>query len=76
MHDYDPALFNLGESRLVQQQLYDHKSKLVTPWEAPYQYKKGALIAVEANLVVYHFVSGKNRSHVSSQSSTSTTDRS
>lgn len=63
MPDFNPSL-NLGGARLVQQALFDENADLVPPWEAPSVFRKGALVAVEAQLSVYHFVEDKKPSHV------------
>lgn len=67
MDDYNPALFSLGDAHLVQQQMYDKNARLVPPWKAPEVFAPGTLVAVDANLVVYHFISGdqdKWKNHV------------
>jgi len=64
MHDYDADIFHLGSSRLVQQPMYDQNAALVPPWNAPFVFVKGALVLVEAQLVVYHFLGEHFPSHV------------
>jgi len=41
---------------LVQQAIYNEDHELVPPWQAPFAFRKGALVAVEAQLFVYHFL--------------------
>lgn len=65
MSDFDPEL-DLRGTRLIQQPLYDQDSNLVPPWQAPFVFRKGALLLVEATLSVFHFVVGPQPSHVCS----------
>lgn len=63
MHDYNPEIFNLGDARLLQQPLYDEECRPVVPWQAPFVFAPGALITVEARLLVHHSL-GFNPHHV------------
>lgn len=65
MHDYSASL-QLNGAQLIQQPLWDHDNNLIEPWKAPFIITKGALVAVEARLFVYHFMAGLRPSHVSS----------
>ncbi|KAF9786247.1 hypothetical protein BJ322DRAFT_1108108 [Thelephora terrestris] len=55
MGDFDQSL-KLQGAQLTQQPIYDQDSELVPPCKAPFVFRKGALIAVEAQLSVFHFV--------------------
>lgn len=63
MADFNPSV-NFSGARLVQQALFDENTELVPPWKAPSVFKKGALVAVEAQLSVYHFMEDKIPKHV------------
>lgn len=56
MPDYDPNTFKLGDARLIQQNMFDKNSKPIPPWEAASAFAPGTLVAVDAHLVVYHFL--------------------
>lgn len=63
MFDFEPELGVQGV-RLIQQPIYDKEAELVSPWNAPSVFRKGALVAVEAHLSVYHFINDLKPSHV------------
>ncbi|KAF9786783.1 hypothetical protein BJ322DRAFT_673449 [Thelephora terrestris] len=63
MSDFDPDL-NLQGARLLQQRIFDQDSKLVPPSKAPFVFRKGALVAIEAKLSVFHFVNDPDPSHL------------
>jgi len=64
MADFDQDL-RLNGARLIQQPLFDEDAQLVPPWKAPFVFRKGALVAVEAHLTVYHFMGDEKPNHVS-----------
>ena len=41
----------------MQQPLYDVTKRLVPPWRAQEEFRKGTLVLVEANLNIHHFPS-------------------
>lgn len=63
MPDFDQDLC-LNGARLVQQPVFDLDAKLVAPWRAPAVFRKGALVAIEAHLIVYHFMADEKPNHV------------
>lgn len=63
MSDFDQKI-QLDGARLVQQPLFDEAARLVPPWQAPVVFRKGALVAVEAHLSIYHFIEDEKPSHV------------
>lgn len=65
MPDFDPTL-PLRGSRLKQQPIFNEDSTLIQPWKAPFVLRKGALVAVEAELSIYHFLADEKCNHVRS----------
>ena len=63
MSDFDANL-RFNGAWLVQQPLFDHDGQLVPPGKAPFVFKKGALVAIEAHLSVYHFMADEKPNHV------------
>lgn len=64
MPDYEARAFDLGRAHLVQQNMLGVDGELVPPWDAQSVFREGALIAVEANLLIYHFLeAGEKASH-------------
>ena len=63
MSNFDPDLCLPG-GRLVQQPILDEAEVLIEPWRVPLAVRKGTLVAVEAQLHIYHFLDGNYPSHV------------
>ena len=53
--DFDPSIFGLVRAKLAQQDVVDADGSLVAPWDMAEKLRPGALVAVEANLIVYAF---------------------
>ena len=53
MGDFDWSL-NLQGAQLVQWPIYDQDSELAPPWNAPFVFRKGTLLVVEAQHSILH----------------------
>lgn len=53
--DFDPSIFGLFKAKLAQQDVIGADGSLVAPWDMAEKLRPGALVAVEANLIVYAF---------------------
>jgi hypothetical protein len=67
--DYDQDVFKFKKAQLVQQPLYDLDGDLVPPDRAPFLFRNGALVAVEAQLMIHSFLENKSPNHVRQPSS-------
>ncbi|KAF9645855.1 hypothetical protein BDM02DRAFT_3271429 [Thelephora ganbajun] len=63
MSDFNQGLCFDG-ARLVQQPLFDQDAQLVPPWKAPFVFREGALVVVEAHLNVFHFMADPKPNHL------------
>lgn len=69
LDDYDPDAFSLDGAHVVQQAMYDENAELVTPKRTPAVFAPGALVAVQATLHIFHFLTGPRPNHVCSSPS-------
>lgn len=63
MTDLDPKIDMRGID-LIQLSFYNEDNVVVGSWDVPSIFRKGAFVAIEGKLSVYHFINDDKPNHV------------